>query len=97
MARRGVPIIAPALAQQAARCIKKAADGIEGLAKSELALAMVLHTISVETELDREDVAKVVTELARLPVHCLGEESIEEEENAQPRRRWRRRGGKKKK
>jgi hypothetical protein len=100
VARRGTPLIAPALAQKAARCIKKAAAGVESLADSELALAMTIHTVVEETGLDRKDVAKVLETIAELPKHCLcePEEDIEIETVEEPKRgRVKRKGSKKKK
>lgn len=89
---RGTPLIAPALAQQAIRCIKKAAAGADALTTSDLALGMAVFTLSEELKMDRHDVRRVLEELVKLPEHCLVTEEVEEEK---PRRR--RRPGKKKK
>lgn len=93
MAKRGTPLIAPALAQQAVRCIKKAAAGVEALATSELALGMTVYTISNETSLSRADVAKVLEQITKLPENCLVSEEKEEEKT--PKRKKRRRRAKK--
>ena len=94
--RKAVPIIAPAVAQKAVRCIRKATAGIEGLAESDLALSVVLQAVSTDAEVSREVVVAVLQSLERLPQLCLCEEpeveeiEVEETDTEKPPRRRRR-------
>jgi len=83
---KGTPLIAPTLAQQTIRSIKKAADGASALTASDLAFSMAVFTLSEELKIDRDDVRRVLEELVKLPEHCLVTEKVEEEK---PSRRGR--------
>ncbi len=96
MARRGVPLIAPALVRKAVQCINRAAAGVKALAESELALGVVVYTLSTETDLSRSEIARVLEGIGKLPEHCLAGKEPEEEEKKAPRQRGRRAKKKKK-
>ena len=73
------PLIAPAMAQQAIRCIKRAADGAAALITSTLAFGMAVFTLSEELKIDRDDVKRVLEGLATLPDSCLVTVEVEKE------------------
>ncbi len=76
---RPAPLITPAMAQQAVRCLNNVSTSTAALAKSELALGMVIYTVSDRTKLPREDVARVLEELVKLPKRCLvSDDEVEE-------------------
>ena len=82
----GTPLIAPALARQAVRSIKAAGAGVTALIECEFALGVAVLTLGTQTGLSRTDIGKVLSELARLPEHCIEEDDefeIEEVEEVE--------------